>query len=305
MGTDLSTSLEVSDNTADGGRASMVVQTPAVLDIVSLTPNQPAVTVSQDSLWLVDMLVENTGGSEVALHTSVDSTDILFNLGAGWAHDNAPLYADGPVLAGNTNKIVTFNMVKAGDQFGTAQIDGFIRGTQSNDGAAKQDSTDTSGSGSIEVQQPAAIVVASVRSLQDSVTMSQTNNWFVEVVVRNDGGASALLDLAGGVTALDFPAADTISGYVVNVPTGNDTVTGGQADTLTFEVETTPTFAAPGRQEMVATIHGIDLTTRADVDAFGSDSVTVESEPVPTYVASSISHTSVSPGYERHVLRRG
>jgi hypothetical protein len=294
-GTDLNGQNTVCDNTGDGGSANLVVELPGFLNIFAIQTSQPAVTASQDSSWTVNMIVENPGGSEIALETHRDSTGIMFDLGAGWAF-NDPVFENGPNLAGNSTKTVSFLVTKSGDTQGTARIDGFIRGVQTNDGVPKSDNTNFAGFGSIDIETAAGLIVDAVRPLQDPVTAGQTNSWSVEVDVRNPGpgGAIALIDRTGGLTALDFP--DATSAFTVQAPTGPDSVASGATATLTFVVTQTPTFAAAGRQTIDATIAGTDANTRAPLQAGGSDGVTVEDLPTPTYVLSSLQPPAVSIG---------
>jgi hypothetical protein len=294
-GTDLNSSAPVSDNTADGGSANLAVETPAVLSIMSITPSQPTLSEMQDSAWTVAMLVENTGESEIVLQTSPDSTGINFTIGAGWAW-NPAAFAGGDTLAGNSSKVISFPMTKAGDKFGPVRIDGWVRGLQTNDGTGKYFSTIASGTGfgGVTVQTSPILAVENITVTQTPVTMGQTQPWNVEVEVSNSGGALPRLDLVA--TAITFAGADSGS-FVLQPPTGQDSVPDHTSTILTFAVTQTPTYATAGRQPISVSIIATDTNTGGPAQtAVGADSFTVEFVPVPTYIAGSVSPAAVSRG---------
>jgi hypothetical protein len=139
------------------------------------------------------MRVRNVGGSDIEVTDNPDSTLISFDLGAGWNWDpptitlssiqGAPM---GPVTLGQDDETtISFDITQTGDTRGPATIHGRVRGRQLNDNKAVSDTTDTSGSGSVTVQDPASLSITQIVTSVPQVTKKQTTEWSIDVTVTH------------------------------------------------------------------------------------------------------------------------
>lgn len=288
----------VSDETDDGGWGSVIVQAPGVLTITGVTTSQPTVTTNQTRVWTTGMRVENTGGSDVEVTDNPDSTTISFSLGTGWTWEQPAnaVFVVGPVTLGaNESTTIFFEVTQSGNTAGTSAIRGKVRGRQLNDGAAKSDTTDTSGAGSILVQTPANLQITQVVPSVPRVTENQTTAWTIAATVTNNGQAAALLSTAQAQTFAAFPTASPPDTVVQ--PTGTLSLPGsGGTTVLTFNVAPTPDFATSGVKPINVRVGGSELNSNDPVSAVSAGSIPVDLLPNPAYVLGTVTPTEVTRG---------
>lgn len=190
-GTDLNNATTVTDDTFDGGRGAIVVQTPAVVSIVAIHPTQPDVTVTQGSFG-VRLIIANTGGSDVSIN--LVGTNASFTPGTGWGTSSTStlLGAGGNILAGGAVDSL-FIPCSAGNTTGNTTIDATLPWTQINSLDTGSYSTSTSGgSGHITVESKANLRVFATVSASPNPSAVNVNQAFnIDVTVQNQGGAAA------------------------------------------------------------------------------------------------------------------
>ncbi|MEJ2722219.1 MAG: hypothetical protein P8181_13955 [bacterium] len=297
-------SQQIHINTDLGGTGRLTVQNPGVLTITSIEPNLNRSTVTKGQTgWSIDMTVQNTGQASIQLETQPESTFLVFDLGSGWSTAIQP---PGTVVLGeNQSTILTFNVNQTGDVADTVTIDGTVRGKESNNGSPRIDSTNgLPEAGQVEVQDPAVLLITGITKRPvGPVTAGQTTPWFIDVTVRNDGGAELELSKIAGETFVMFPNSDPPADPVTG-PTGDVTLTGGSTRVLTFTVSETPTFADPLNElkQFVVQISGRELNRDFRMSDLEPSSVLVQRKPKPVYVSRSPAAKKAGETVEFHVI---
>jgi hypothetical protein len=137
-GTEMNSGRELAASSgAQGVRGTVLVETPAELGIVRITPLQNPVTISQERAWTVEMEIRNTGQSAVALELSrVDSTRIVLPGGTGFVIDNpVSLAGGGTILRGGASGRLAFTVSTTGSvPPGTLDLAGSVLAAESNSG---------------------------------------------------------------------------------------------------------------------------------------------------------------------------
>lgn len=265
-------------NTSLGGKGNILAQTPGVLDITLIEPSRDKVTTGQSG-WTTGMSVRNTGGADIQLDLSADSTFIGFSQGTGWS---TVLQTPGPItLSQNASTTIVYG-VTASSSAAVAEIRGTVRGVEINSDDRKTDSTPP-GQGTITVQAPGALEITNVTKSQEPVTENKTV-WTIAVRVRNPdaNAAEMLLSTLADSTYILFPEA--LSGGRITGPSGVLSLPGGQETVLTFQVSPTPDFALPGLKTFQGVVRGRELNRNLWRKAEAGGSVTVELQPNTQFV---------------------
>jgi len=180
---------------SNAGAATVTVQSPAALEILSVRPSQPTVSVGQTNAWNVTVAVRNNGGSRVALKT--DSTNLRFRIGAQFQNDyNVSLQpprwlssATANLAAGATDSL-RFVVSATGSQNGFAFLWARVVATESNSDALVPDADNAS---FVQVQQRPAVSYIANSMLPDIV--NNNTAYAFTARVRNDPNrATVLLD---------------------------------------------------------------------------------------------------------------
>jgi len=128
-----------------------------------------------------------------------------------------------------------------------------------------------------------------------SVTASQSREWFIKVVVQNNGEASVKVDLDSANTFVSIyivGAGDRTNEYTIDYPSslavsGSDTLVGGRVDTLVYRV--TSTGFTTGTALVHARVSARDVNSGENVfdDTFngGWSNLAVQSPAVPVVKA--------------------
>jgi hypothetical protein len=191
-GTDLNQVLPVSDDTFDGGRGSIAVQSAAAVAVVATHTSQAEVTAAQDSDWAVRVVLANTGGADVNLDLA--SAGIAFaGPQAGWTHGPATLLGGGNVLEGGSVDSLLFTITTTGTAAGTRRIDTTVPWTEANSQAIGSATTVAStGYGQIVVETPAVLRITTTTAAAPNPAEVNVGQAFdVVVQVRNTGQADA------------------------------------------------------------------------------------------------------------------
>ncbi|MGH7492170.1 MAG: hypothetical protein ACREOO_07225, partial [bacterium] len=251
---DLSNSQKL-EARSSGNNGSFVVESPAALNIVSLRPSQPTVTVNQDVKWLVDMEVRNSGQSAVNVSFIQPATGIALSLNANYQITWPTALVEGDaVIPGVSTRTLRFEVTKTGSQTGTNNITGRIRAIESNSGDERLDDTQSGGGGTVTVQTQARLKISSTiataaPNLPTAVNTSQP--FEVRVVVENTGQEFAdnvTVHLTTNGSSVINQNQKVIPGGVSNASPGNVVfnVTASSTENLT-EVFTSTITSATAR----------------------------------------------------------
>jgi hypothetical protein len=187
-GTDLQQQSIVFDDTFDGGRGGVVVQSAPGVSVVATRPSQPVVTVGQTG-WSVRVVVRNTGGADVALDLATADIDIA---GGGWTNATPTLFGGGNVLEGGAVDSLQFQITTGPGSVGTRRIDATIPWTEVNTQTGGSAGTATSGFGQVVVESRAVLRIAStVITAPNPAAVNVNQPFSVTVQVQNTGQADA------------------------------------------------------------------------------------------------------------------
>ncbi|MCL4706623.1 hypothetical protein KJ068_15745 [bacterium] len=192
-GTEINSNREFASNIAGG---SVNVESPAVLEVVSVRPTQLKVTAGQTTHWQVIVSVINRGGSQVVVKADT-STNLRFRLGNQFQTNyNAQLQPQtwlgsaSTILPGGRTDSLRFNVTTTGFTPGFVRLWPKVAATESNSGVTVSDTT--IGAIPVEVQSAPALAY-----LANSMTPDVVNNngvYAFRVGVINTGGAEVVLN---------------------------------------------------------------------------------------------------------------
>jgi hypothetical protein len=177
------------------GGATVTVQSPAALEILSVRPSQPSVSVGQTNAWNVTVAVRNNGGSRVVLKT--DSTNLRFRIATQFQNDYSvslqpPRWLGSATvnLAAGATDSLRFVVSATGSQDGFAFLWARVVATESNSDALVPDADNAS---FVQVQQRPNVSYIANSMLPDIV--NNNTAYAFTVRVHNDPSrATVLLD---------------------------------------------------------------------------------------------------------------
>ncbi len=295
----------VSGNSVGAGGAatpySWTVQTPAVLEILSVQTNPDSVSQGQQSVSVV-MTVRNAGQASA----TIDSLKLAFKNGAadvtGDYIQSAASGNPAQILGGATEQFAVLVDVLASAATGTVTLDGAIYGKDDNSLNLISD-TGANTTDSWVVAEAAAFQITAMVPSQPAVTAGQTRSWTIKMAVENNSKSIIDLDLDPAKTYLKFIiGSDVTSQYSITTPTallgGGIRLNAGAKDTLEFVVNITGTTA--GIAAINGFVTGSDVvsgkTITDDTNDTGSGSVTVQTPAAIRVTAVTPSQDSVSSG---------
>lgn len=283
-GIDMVSTLPVTDNTGDGGSGSFALQSPGLLNVLSMTPQRPTATVSQAPDYTIKMAVRNDGQAAIDLDlTAPTTTAVSFSAPAGWATNvQTTLVGGGVRLSGGETDTVVFNVTTTGSTPALQTISGTAAGVEVNTGASRTDDTASGGTGTITVQSQAVLDIVSINAspstLTDNAGLAQP--WDVTIVVENDGQSAARLTLPGGLTIAVQSAPGAAFDPVNFLEEGGVVLAGGATGTLVAHFDAAPDFALLGARTIGATLNGFENNSNRPLSVNETlGSVTVVSPP--------------------------
>lgn len=288
----------ITTDPATSGQGELLVQTPGALQLVDLIPSQTTVTQNMTKPVAMDLVVRNTGQSDLQLDLTAAATMLTFDAPAGWTWTLDPALAGGgTVLAGAVTDTVAFTITHSGSVAVPTGVSVMVSATEINSGTARNQ-----GGTSLEtliVQAPAVFAVTNVSASRGTITNGSNVDWTITVDVANAGGANAAdLELMLPSTFnIDF-GASTPPGYAKPTALDGDGVVlhGGNAGTLTIPIPDAGTYASLGPKIITAGLAAIEVNSdsiRVDSD---TTLVTVQELPAPGYVNASLYPDTVSLG---------
>ncbi len=192
-GRDLNHLTIVNDNTFDGGRGSVVVQSPAAVAVVATHTSRPDVTAGQVADWSVRVVLANTGGADVDVAAA--SAGIAFaGPPAGWAFvASSALLGGGTVLEGGSVDSLLFIVDTTGTTAGTRRIDATVPWIEANSQTAGSATTVAStGYGQIVVETLAQLrITTTTVAAPNPVAVNESQAFDVILQVQNTGQADA------------------------------------------------------------------------------------------------------------------
>jgi hypothetical protein len=303
-GRDMNSGAVLIATTEFGGKGSYLVQTPANVAVAAVVSSADSVTAFQSRDWTIDVVLRNTGQSDVALNLNESNTYITFSTSADFLVVNpVALAGGGIVLKGGSTDTLRYRVDRTGSVSGLCQIASTVRATEIN---SERDLTVTSAAsgafGAVLVQSEADLQVVGFTPLQDPVTIAQVRAWTIEMEVRNMGESDATLLLDR--TDSTWVAVPGGSGFSIEnpaeIPGGGRTLRGGSSALLPFVVRTTGSIA-PGKHVLTGAVLASENNSGRMLHAeryapSSADSVSFELPPDPRYVPGSLKPTRVSSG---------
>ncbi|MCI0451457.1 MAG: Ig-like domain-containing protein, partial [Candidatus Latescibacteria bacterium] len=266
-GIDVVSTLPVSDNTGDGGSGSFVLQTPAVLNVLSITPERPTATAGQTGAaaeYTMKMAVRNDGQAAVDLDLSPPTaTAVAFTAPTGWITALQPALVGGGVrLSGGETDTVVFNVTTTGTTAAVQTIGGTIAGIELNRGVTVTDNTTSGGTGSITVQTPAQLDILAADPSRTNLTSGASTPWDILVEVRNLGESAVRLVLPAGLAVtVDGASPPAVFDPVNGLEEGGVVLAGLATGTLLVHADGSPTFTAFGTRNIGVLIDAVELNS--------------------------------------------
>ena len=207
------------------------VQTPADVRITSMAPSQTQVSRGQNEDWTVSMVLRNSGGSAVFIDSSKVRTFLTFSRGEDWNTARPDSLAGGGwMLSGGTTDTVQFLIrASASDITGNCRINGYTACTEVNTGRTIQTGTQTSGWGTVLVEQPADLYVVNVVNTAPNAPYVNVGQAFqIQAVVEN-AGIDGVHDARVFIRSNGSSSFETPEIFI-------DNLAGGQSKSVTFNI---------------------------------------------------------------------
>ncbi len=227
------------------------VQEPSQLAInsIDVIPSN-RMTADQSQARLALVRVENNGEATVRL----DSLSVRLFIGGDPVSDEfvitpVSFEAGAEYLAGG--QLDSFIMMMADEPSnamttGVVTVEATVWGTDLNSSAILIATTEYGGKGSFLVQSPADPVVSSLTASVEKATVSQTNDWTVEVTLENRGESDLNIELNPSVTHLTFSTSGDFSViYPAGLEGGGTVLEGKSTDKLIFTIDRTGSTPGP------------------------------------------------------------
>lgn len=218
------------------------IATEARLAIQNTAASQPTVTQGQTRAWYLSVYVSNNGVSPVRL----DSARVrLYRLGTEVTGEytlERPTVFVGTgttILAAGASDELRFPVTQTGAATtGPIRIYGEVWATEASDSTNHLYAVTNTQWGYFTAQSPAQLTVLKVRPSQATITVGQTTDWRISVVVANQGGSDLLVDT---VAARTFVSFSTGTGWRLVRPQalagGGLILEAGTTDSLAFVVD--------------------------------------------------------------------
>ncbi|MBD3378290.1 hypothetical protein GF406_24890 [candidate division KSB1 bacterium] len=262
----------------DNDQAIMLTESRILVELTEIVPSQLSVTAGQDSVWDVTVAVANRGESSIGL--DLDPTITYLQFRNGIDIDNSftyqqPLNTDegGTNIPAGETRHLTFRVTQTSTRTGPVTI----LATVETQAGIRADSFTSQVTGSVLVQSPENLDVASITAMQTTVTIADPNfTWPVSMILQNNGASSVELDF--NETSLDLPASEFNTAHPNSFLGGGTILAGGQRDTLIFDVSSQSTATQLGTFDIGAIVHYTVLNTGAEKSftVSGLDQITVQ-----------------------------
>jgi hypothetical protein len=256
------------------------VQEPSELTInsIALSLLDDRITADQSASFTATVAVQNNGQSPVRLD------DIWLNLFIGTLEVTGEYIINPAFIPGadilnegeqrNIDITLSDNPANAMST-GTVIIEASVQGW---DLTGEEDVFAQSGLGvsrDFLVQTPADPVIVDIIPSVDRASVEQTRDWYVDVVVRNDGESNIGVTLIPPSMIIDFSTSgDFLIENPASLEGGGAILEGGETDMLRFRIDRTGTVA--GSSDISAQVAGVEINSGRPVIANGMSPSAVE-----------------------------
>ncbi len=228
--------------------------------ILDFYPSQNSATIRQDG-WQLELIVENQMGRTATL----DSLNLLFQLygQVQTDYDLAPVsgfqISNNNILGANTIDTLLVQVDTTGMNTGDVSVRADIYLTDDGTGRSLTDDALTT----IRIQDSAYVSIKQILPEQSEATRGQGEFWDIQMVVKNSGGSTVLLDSTAIDTALSFSIPQNWLYTIVDKFSISNSwrLAGQSTDTLTFQVQQTGTGPSGS-----CLVHGIFGCTELNTD---------------------------------------
>jgi hypothetical protein len=283
-GRDLNNNDQLLNDSRTGGTGAFItVQSPADLVVKRVSTSRTTVTQGQVTEWKVWAVVENQGGSRIALDRG--TAELTFDQ-TGWIVGPATIGTDTVLTAGEIDSL-QFNIAQTSGVAALQSIDVLVEGTEINSGDSVDFDTGTQGgTGDILVQTVANLrfVTSASAVVAPNGSLVNTNQQFhVAVEVQNTGQAQA------------NQVRYQIDGQTVWIPAQSDsrrTLAAVPGDTTVVDTFLVTAAAAPAADDIVFDVNeafddnSAETVVLNDPDRF--DDVQVEAQIPAAFVVDSV-----------------
>lgn len=256
------------------------VQTPAAINVLAVLPSLTTVTSGMGRNFIVRAVIQNTGTSDMTLDLTEPPTDVSFSLPAGWTASPRSTLGNGfNVLSGGEVDTVLFDVTTSGTTTGPTNISTVYTATETNSGRVVTGGS--SGTATIDVQSPGAIVVTNVVASRATITNGAGIAWTLTVSLQNTGQSDVNLNLGNaiGVTFQNATVQPSLTRPTV-LAGGGTVLSGGEVDQIVIGVGNSGTYSSPGLKNVGVNFTGIEINSNvAPPPGVGNTTVTVEERP--------------------------
>jgi hypothetical protein len=282
---DSNTQQRIHAATNGGGKGSLLVQEKGILSIESITPGIDPVTRNMTVPFEIEMVVRNSGGSDIQLLLDDANTNLSFSTTNWDGIVRDSLLNGDSVLAGGEAGTVVFDIGRVGSETGTTRIGSEVSATELNSGFSVTGTTGGPVLSEIVVQDSARIVVSSIRPSRTTLTNGSNVAWDIRLDVTNEGGGVVDLDLPLGfimsfedaVVEPDWTPPSAFEGGGTQLPPG-------QTRQLVVDVSNTGDFDIATSLDKPVNIDILGREHSTGIERFGSGATTVTVQAPPSIV---------------------
>jgi len=256
---DDNTGAVTSDISADDSIHAWFIREMPVVGINSLLTSQSEVSQGQEVPWYLTMKVHNNGGTAVRLDSVrakfiIRGEDITNQFEV--VYDSVFIALGNDQLVAHSEDSLKITVNKTADRLGEITITCHFYYTDIGTGKSRYNQT----SAGITIVEPASIKISKVIPSQNSVTRNQGQDWFVQVVLENEGGSNINISTNPDSTFVTFSTgADFTIIQPDSLHSGDLILSSDSNDTLTFTID--GTGVNTGTAYIDAMVTGIELTT--------------------------------------------
>jgi len=286
---------------------SVEVQPAEVVRVSRIVPSQPAVTVNDNSYeWKIFVLVENSGGSEVAVQFDSTVTDLIQTPAILTLTRPTALARYGANLRPGQSDTLIYTVRRTGAAVASVlTLDAKVGYRVVNTGEFKSVNSGSDVRATVQLQTPSNFVIDRVRVSRKPVTQG-SSNWWVTVQVSNQaGGSDVQLNLADSSKTWVklYDSGGQPVDYYFRLPgglagSGGRILAAGKRDSLIFQLKSSGSRIGP--MSVAAQVTAVETNRNKSITALASgvlgDNLTIQSKAQILFVAKSLQPAYVSPG---------
>ncbi|MCI0693166.1 hypothetical protein L0337_14325 [candidate division KSB1 bacterium] len=265
-----------------GVSGSINVQGQAVLEILSVTPSRPTVTINQTAAWTVTAAVRNNGGSQVTV-ASDTSTNLRFRIAGQFQNGYDVTQQSAPTIGAGATANVIFRVNTTGPNPGTAELWVKVAAIETNSDTTL---TVTDNNARVLVQSPSSVTYIPNSMQPDIVNIGTFYTFTVRV---NNAAGAATVALNPAATTLSFSGGPATFTATLDANPGKVQSIASGDTTLTFVSTQIPTNMPEGTYTPV-----VELRGTANGNPF-NDSFSVTPNELQVALPAQVAIVSVQP----------